>query len=56
MRILIPIGALVGGILPNIFNSMSINFILIAILSMAISLFYLFDKDIQRIEKLNLLK
>lgn len=56
LSILIPIGALVGGILPNIFNSMSINFILIAILSMAISLFYLFDKDIQRIEKLNLLK
>ncbi|MBT2813371.1 MFS transporter [Staphylococcus coagulans] len=56
LSILIPIGALVGGILPNIFNSMSINFILIAILSMAISLFYLLDKDIQRIEKLNLLK
>ncbi|PNZ09008.1 hypothetical protein CD118_11320, partial [Staphylococcus coagulans] len=56
LSILIPIGALVGGILPNIFNSISINFILIAILSMAISLFYLLDKDIQRIEKLNLLK
>ncbi len=56
LSILMPIGALVGGILPNIFNSISINFILIAILSMAISLFYLFDKDIQRIEKLNLLK
>lgn len=56
LSILIPIGALVGGILPNIFNSISINFILIAILSMAISLFYLLDKDIQGIEKLNLLK
>ncbi|WP_353420745.1 MFS transporter [Staphylococcus coagulans] len=56
LSILIPIGALVGGILPNIFNSISINFILIAILSMAISLFYLLDKDIQCIEKLNLLK
>ncbi|NHA37060.1 hypothetical protein C1O33_09965 [Staphylococcus schleiferi] len=56
LSILIPIGALVGGILPNVFNSISINFILIAILSMAISLFYLLDKDIQRIEKLNLLK
>ncbi len=56
LSILIPIGALVGGILPNIFNSISINFILIATLSMAISLFYLLDKDIQRIEKLNLLK
>lgn len=56
LSILIPIGALVGGTLPNIFNSISINFILIAILSIAISLFYLLDKDIQRIKKLNLLK
>ncbi len=56
LSLLIPIGAIVGGILPNIFHSINVNFILIGIFSMTISLFYLLDKDIKKIEKLNFME
>lgn len=49
---LIPFGGLIGGILPDIYSDFKINFFLAFIICICISLFYYFDKDIKKIEKI----
>ncbi|UXS44313.1 hypothetical protein [Staphylococcus delphini] len=48
LSILIPFGAFTGGILPQIFDTININFMLVSIASLVISLFYVTDKEIKK--------
>ncbi|PCF39420.1 hypothetical protein B5C06_10680 [Staphylococcus delphini] len=48
LSILIPFGAFTGGILPQIFGTININFMLVSIASLVISLFYVTDKEIKK--------
>ncbi|EGQ3471233.1 MFS transporter [Staphylococcus pseudintermedius] len=52
LSILIPFGAFTGGILPQLFGTININFILVSIACLVISIFYVIDKDIKKMNDL----
>ncbi|MGJ5712279.1 MFS transporter [Staphylococcus auricularis] len=53
LSLLMPIGAFIGGILPNLFATINVNFILLSVISLVIAVFYLLDKDMKKIKSLN---
>ncbi|HJE01780.1 MFS family permease [Staphylococcus auricularis] len=53
LSLLMPLGAFIGGILPNLFETINVNFILLSLMSIVIAIFYLLDKDMRQIKSLN---